>query len=308
MKNLTRTMCRPQSRVKRKVYAISALLFSALYSLLCQTALANSVSSGEGLIVNLSDEFEPLDVAVPPYNLPRRVKHRATGMILILVPGGTFTMGTPGGERGRDGDEVQRPGTIDYPFYMGEAEVTVGEWNAIMQTDSNGDNDNMPASAISWWQANEFLDQLNQSGAGGWRLPTETEWEFACRAGTTSPFSTGENITSEQANFNGSRPYLGEPSIDRQSPVEVRSFGPNPWGFYDMHGNVWEWCSDFYVSHPERGKTARGAPGDPRNMRGGAFTSRGKQLRCGYRDGYPPSSDGPKYGLRVAKTLKPDNS
>ena len=257
----------------------------------------------------LGAEFESVGDDRGPYDLPRKVRHRATGLVLILVPQGRYTMGTPDSEHGRDSDEVQRPGRVRRPFYLAETEVTVEQWKQLMGEDDlspeEKQNAQLPKSGVSWKRASEFLAKMNEKYEEGWRLPTEMEWEFACRAGTTTPFSTGEDIGTDQANYDGRRPYRGrKKGLHREGPVAVRSFPPNPWGFYDMHGNLWEWCSDLYVSHPEEGKVARDEPGEPRVMRGGAFTSRGKQLRSGYRDGYPPAnSTGQKYGFRIAKTI-----
>jgi len=226
-------------------------------------------------------------------------------MIFILVEPGRFTMGAPESEAQADGDEVQYEAEIEAPFYLAETEVTVGQWKAVMGSVPNDkfvDDDEIPMSGVSWHMATEFIERLNKKFGGGLRLPREIEWEYACRAGTTTPFSIGENITPEQANYYGAYPYAdGEPGLDRNRPIAVRSFEPNPWGFYDMHGNVWEWCVEKYVVHPEEGQRPRKDPGAPRVMKGGAYTSRGKQLRSAYRDGYPPNSKGSKYGFRLAK-------
>ena len=160
-----------------------------------------------------------------------------------------------------------------------------------------------PMTGVTWHSAMELVNLLNEGGEGGWRLPTEEEWEYACRAGTTTAFSFGDNITTEQANYLGEYPYAGAPMGEsRRRPVPVRSLPPNGFGLYEMHGNVWEWCEDLYFPDP---RSTRGASemGAPRVMRGGSFESQARLLRSGYRDGYPPKSTGPKYGMRLAKSI-----
>jgi len=217
-------------------------------------------------------------------------------------------MGSPENESNRDWDEAQREMDIEKPFYLSETEVTIDAWRRVMgdNSDTEGLDGQLPMSGVSWHNAADYAKQLNEQGGSGWRLPTEVEWEYACRAGTTTPFSFGENISSKQANFNARRRYNRAEAGERSDgPMPVRSYPPNDFGFYEMHGNVWEWCADRYVPRPERGETAGTAAGDSRVMRGGAWTSLGKQLRSGYRDGYPPGSSGEKYGFRVARTIDP---
>lgn len=252
----------------------------------------------------LGSGFEALGSEVGVAGLPKRVRHQATGTVLVLIAPGRFTMGTPPSERERDGDETQREMEVEDAFYLGETEVTVGLWKQIMGPELASDQaDELPIGRVSWHLAQEFIMRMNQAGETGWRLPTEVEWEYACRAGTSTPFSFGSNITPAQANYRGDRPYAnGERGVSRDEPVAVRSLPPNPWGLYEMHGNLWEWCEDRYVIDPVRDwpEQTRGAP---RVMRGGAFTSFGKQLRSGYRDGYAPSSSGEKYGFRLARSI-----
>ncbi len=257
---------------------------------------------------HLRGEFESIGTEVGVRELPKRVRHLPTGMVLVLVPPGRFDMGTPESEPERDGDEAQHPVAIDSPFYLAETEVTVGLWSQIMgePPGENEDNAELPKSGVSWHRAREFVHRMNARGERGWRLPTEAEWEYACRAGTSSAFSFGDNITTDQANYHGRYPYAGaERGLSRKGPLPVRSFPPNPWGLYDMHGNVWEWCKDLYDfdhgSNPGGPRTSD--PGAPRTIRGGSWTSHGHKLRSGHRDGYSPNSSGEKYGFRIAKSL-----
>ena len=256
----------------------------------------------------IGTDFESMGPEIGALDLPRRIRHIPTGIVLILIDPGDFLMGTPLTEKHRDRDEAQHHVTISAPYYLGETEVTVGQWVHFMGrgTKELPANEELPMSGVSWHHAHEFLHLLNQASDGRWRLPTEAEWEYACRAGTTTPFSFGEDITPEHANYNGQRPYLGkERGLDRNTPVPVRSLPLNPWGLYEMHGNLWEWCEDLYLYNPDRDPLPRDPTGKSRVMRGGGFPSRGEQLRCGYRDGYPPNSSGEKYGFRLAKTVTP---
>ncbi len=235
---------------------------------------------------------------------PHRVRHAPTEIDLVLIPPGRFTMGTPQAEHERDGDEAQHEVRISEAFYMAETEVTVALWKKIMGEGPTTDHieDDLPMTGVSWHRAMEFVRRLNEQGEGGWGLPTEEQWEYACRAGTTTTFSFGDTITTDQANYHGYYPYAGAPrGLNREQPVPVRSLPPNPWGLYEMHGNVWEWCKDLYTFDPLAKKQTSDL-GASRVIRGGSFESQAEFLRSGHRDGYPPNSSGSKYGFRLTKT------
>ena len=144
--------------------------------------------------------------------------------------------------------------------------------------------------------------------ANGYRLPTESEWEYAARAGTTTPFNTGENITADEANYYGTYPYRDRPSQTyRGETVPVGSFTANAWGLYDMHGNVWQWCWDRYGSYPQDQISAdpQGNPkGQLRVNRGGGFNDFGKHLRSSYRAAQNPSNKSFNIGLRLARNAE----
>ena len=251
-------------------------------------------------------EFEAIGKNVGWGKLPSKIRHTPTGVVLVLIPPGKFKIGSPKSEASRDHDEVQRKVTIDSAFYLGETEVTIAQWTQVMATlpqELEHKDSELPVQGVSWNKAKEFVGALNKAGKTVWRLPTEAEWEYACRAGTASPFSFGDDITPSQVNYNGQQPYAdGKPGLNRDMPVGVRTLPPNPWGLYEMHGNVWEWCEDLYAPHPELG-AAKNLPGASRVLRGGAWMSKGKQLRSANRDGYPPSSSGAKYGLRLVTSI-----
>ena len=186
---------------------------------------------------------------------PRAHTVASIGMEMIFCPPGTFMMGSPTTETGRrKGDETQHQVTLTNGFYLGKYEVTQSQYQTIMNGNPAGLNadpstfkgSNRPVEKVSWEDAQIFLTQLNaiEQTAGrlpnGWKyvLPTEAQWEYACRAGTTTAYSWGNDINSSRANYNWDNPNDGN---DSKQTVNVGQFSANPWGFFDMHGNVWEW-------------------------------------------------------------------
>jgi formylglycine-generating enzyme required for sulfatase activity len=204
------------------------------------------------------------------------------GMELVYVPAGSFMMGS---ENGSSDEKPVHQVTIREGFYMGRYEVTQAQWQAVMGTNPSDfkDCDQCPVERVSWNDAQEFIRRLNARGDGySYRLPSEAEWEYACRAGTTTEFAFGNSLSSEQANFDGNHPYGGAAKgVYRQKTITVGSFQPNGWGLYDMHGNVWEWCED--VVH----ENYNGAPADGSVWMSGGDSSR-RVLRGGsWYYGYP---------------------
>ena len=187
----------------------------------------------------------------------------------VLIQPGTFMMGSPEDEVGRFDDEALHQVTITKPFYMQTTPVTQGQWEALMGNNpSYFKGDDLPVECVSWDDCQEFIQRLSQSGDGIYRLPTEAEWEYACRAGTSTPFviGNGRDLDSTQANFDGNYPYgAGRKGLYREQTTPVKSFAPNAWGLYDMHGNVWEWCQDWY------GDYLIGAVSDPQGPSSGVF-------------------------------------
>jgi len=165
------------------------------------------------------------------------------------------------------------------------------------------DKDN-PVENVSWNNAMEFIEKLNKLKPElNLRLPTEAEWEYACRAGTTTPFSFGENIIPDQVNYNGDHPYHGGKKGEyRGKTVPVKSLPPNPWGLYEMHGNVWEWCADWYGEYPT------GSVVDPKGgnrvLRGGSGFYSGRFCRSASRVFNPPGNRIDFIGFRLARGQK----
>ena len=170
---------------------------------------------------------------------------------MMMVPGGTYTMGSPESEVGRSPAEGPQRQVMVPAFAMGKYEVTQAQWQAVMGTNpSHVKGDRLPVEGVSWDDTQEFCRRLNAglglSESEGYRLPSEAEWEYAARAGTRTPFAFGETINTKVVNFDGSMPYgNATPRQSRGRPIEVGGQAvANAWGLYDMHGNVAEWCLD----------------------------------------------------------------
>jgi formylglycine-generating enzyme required for sulfatase activity len=225
------------------------------------------------------------------------------GMRFVYVPPGTFTMGTPLKEDKREIDEIPHRVTISKGFYIGATEVTQGQWREIMgKNPSRFKGDNLPVGGVSWMNAFEFIKRLVRLERRRYRLPTEAEWEYACRAGTQTPFNTGETITPQQANFNGNYTYGGsDPGVFREKPTPVASFPPNQWGLYDVHGNLWEWCNDWYGAYSIKPVTDPRGPktGNEKVLRGGAWILEPRICRSGNRSKLPPETENYLLGFRL---------
>lgn len=225
---------------------------------------------------------------------------------MVRVPGGTFQMGSPTSEQGRRDPEWPQHQVTVPDFYMSKYEITQAQWKAVMGTDpSYFKGDDLPVEQVSWEEAKEFCRKLSKKGGKTYRLPTEAEWEYACRANTTTPFAFGASLSSEQANFNGDYPYGGAAKgANRGKTVRVGSFKPNGFGLYDMHGNVWEWCEDVwhenYKDAPSNGAAwlSGGNPG-ARVLRGGSWYDYGNGCRAAFRGWNAPGDRLIYNGFRV---------
>jgi formylglycine-generating enzyme required for sulfatase activity len=182
---------------------------------------------------------------------------------MAAIPGGTFMMGSPENEEGRKDRESPQHDVSVPSFFMGKYPVTQAQYQAIMDSNPSrftGSNrltgiglSNRPVENVRWYDAVAFCKKLSQRAGRNYRLPSEAEWEYACRAGTTTPFHFGETITTDLANYYGQLTYgQGAKGVYRRETTEVGSFGvANNFGLYDMHGNVWEWCQDNWHSNYE---------------------------------------------------------
>ena len=232
------------------------------------------------------------------------------GMAFVLIPAGSFMMGSPLSERRRFDDETQHRVTLTKPFYMQMTQVTQIQWKTLMGNDSpyfRSCGDRFPVEQVSWDDCQEFIEKLNlKERTDKYRLPTEAEWEYACRAGTTTPFNTGKCLSTNEANYNGNYPYTGCPKGKyRHKAVPVACFPPNAWGLYDMHGNVSEWCSDWYGEYPRHPVTDPRGParGRVHVHRGGSWNYCAEFCRSALRLRRAPDFRLDFFGFRVVMEL-----
>ncbi len=241
--------------------------------------------------------------------LPLEVKARKTGIKLRLIPPGTFMMGSPDSETGRDKDETRRRVTLTKGFYLGVYEITQRQWEKVMGNKpaffKNAGND-APVEQVSWEDCQKFLAKLCELEGvprGTYRLPSESEWEYACRAGTDTAFYSGNRLDSNMANCNDASKETG------RRPVSAGSYMPNAYGLYDMHGNVWEWCSGWYGKYSPDGVAASimSGSGATRVIRGGSWNHDAGYCRSANRVRYWPSRRINYLGLRILRTIPESN-
>ena len=249
----------------------------------------------------------------------------------MRITGGVFAMGSPESEPWRVDDEVQHDVEVS-DFYLAPLEVSQADFNRLMGRE--GGSDSIPAANITWYEAIAYCNALSREAgleeaytidgttvtwnlnAAGYRLPTEAEWEYACRAGETGPFNMGHSPSADEANYYGHYPYEIEgnyfnqgvletkPGIYRGEPIESGSFEPNAWGLYDMHGNVAEWVWDCYGAYDAQDASDPTGPeaGELRVNRGGGWNDFAKNMRCAYRASLSAASSSPSVGLRIARS------
>jgi formylglycine-generating enzyme required for sulfatase activity len=225
--------------------------------------------------------------------LPARWLEPATQMEFVLLAPGDFVAGSPSTEVGHQQDEVLYPVRIARPLYMGTHEVTRAQWAAVMHPGSPiaATDANLPVVDVTWHEARQFLDRLNQGQPWRLRLPSEVEWEYACRAGTTTAFHTGASLSTDEANYNGAATTPGSTGGEnRQHVTPVGSFPPNGWGLFDLHGNVWEWTNDAY---DETRKV----------IRGGSWRVNAESARCALRYAHEPQARDDSIGFRLVRDL-----
>jgi formylglycine-generating enzyme required for sulfatase activity len=236
-------------------------------------------------------------------------------MAFIWVPPGSFTMGSPAGEPGRSPAEgPQHRVQITQGFWMGKCEITQGQWESVMGSLPLGGNagrymnldpDNA-ASCVGWYQVHDLLDAVNKPFAGApFRLPTEAEWEYACRAGATGLWSFGDDASAlgEYAWYGPN--VLG---VGGNWGQKVGTRKPNPWGLHDMHGNVMEWVQDRYGPYSDAAQVDPTGPtaGPFRVVRGGGYGNSDWQTRCAWREyGAPEGAGGTAVGARLVRTAEP---
>lgn len=233
-----------------------------------------------------------------PNTKPSNVVVNSIGMKLAYIPAGVFEMGSGPGEKGRQDDEFQHRVKLTRPFRIGVTEVTQAQWDAVMGSNrSHFRGENLPVEKVSWKEAVAFCKKLSDKQGRTYRLPTEAEWEYACRAGATGAFSGTGNI-DDMAWYEAN-------SEEQTHPVTTKE--ANAWGLYDMHGNVSEWCSDRYK--PDYPGAAIADPTGPaegkyRVVRGGSWGYFARSCRCAARSSFPPSYQLKQTGFRVVREVK----
>lgn len=249
--------------------------------------------------------------------LPQKSAHpesnpitNSIGLKLAYIPPGKFIMGSPVDEKDRQIDEDLHSVELTRGFYMGVHHVTQQEFERVMKRFAGGqETQHCPVTKVSWDEAVEFCRKLSQlpeeKGRGRvYRLPTEAEWEFACRAGSSTPFHFGDSVSPAQGNFHGNYPFFGGHPYGPYRPTKVGSFLPNAHGLYDMHGNVCQWCSDWYDPLYYRNSPERDPPGPAtgthRVLRGGSWEDYAWNCRAASRFCLAPETRHAWIGFRVA--------
>jgi len=224
------------------------------------------------------------------------------GMKFAWIPAGTFLMGSPAKEEDREKPyESQHKVTLTKGFYLGIHPVTQAVWRVFLPNMSTRRGLNRPVENVCWDDCQEFLHKLGERDGHTYCLPTEAEWEYACRAGTTTPFFFGDTISPKQANYDGRWVYgKGKEGQYRMTTTRVDKFPPNAWGLHDMHGNVWEWCADWFGNYPRREVVDPQGPktGKKRVLRGGSWSAQASCLRSAVRKRSEPSYPNLCFGLR----------
>jgi len=248
----------------------------------------------------------------------KKVFRNSIGMEFILIPAGTFSMGSPQDELHRGNSEISHRVKVSNPFFMQTTEVTLSQWWAIMGKKLFGRRkgpENLPVVKVSWFDARRFIKKLNKRGEGYYRLPTEAEWEYAARAGSTTAYSWGNAVDCQKAMYanNQKKPneclkYVQSRGFEPDRPAPVKSYAPNAWGLYDMHGNVWEWCRDWFDRYPTTAVTDPAGPssGTDKVRRGGSWFKHGFSCRSANRAKANPATRFQTTGFRLIWSKAPD--
>ena len=240
------------------------------------------------------------------------------GMAFVRIPAGSFLMGSPADEPYRGKGEIQHKVTISKPFYMQTTEVTIKQWQKVMGKPwyhifmrPNKDG-NLPVTRVCQYDIQKFLNKLNAMGEGTYSLPTEAQWEYAARAGSTTAYYWGNRIDCSRAMYANAEegPDNCAEAVERRglpenSPAPVKSYAPNAWGLYDMSGNVWEWCRDWFGPYSAKAQIDPQGPdsGEMRVRRGGGWFSPKYSLRSANRAYGHPASRLSTTGFRVIRLI-----
>ena len=220
---------------------------------------------------------------------------------MVYIPGGTFQMGSSESSNEQPVHQV----TVQ-PFYLGKYPITQAQWETVMRNNpSDFKGAKRPVEKVSWDDAVQFCQKLSEKTGKSYRLPAEAEWEYGCRGGTSTPFYFGDTITPDLVNYDGNNPYGAAPKgLYRQQTTDVGSFPPNSFGLCDMHGNVWEWCSDKwhgnYSGAPTDGSSWETGTDNNRVQRGGSWSLNAVNCRSAYRDYFSADDRWWYWSFRVA--------
>ncbi len=247
---------------------------------------------------------------------PFRTVRNRLGMEFVLIPAGSFTMGSPPDEPYRDPGEIQHRVIISKPFFIQTTEVTLGQWRKLMGRGMmmrRKGPDDLPVTRVCCHDIQRFINKLNARGPRRYRLPTEAEWEYAARAGSTTAYSWGNRIDCSRAMYANSakasdcQQYIKSRGLPLNGPAPVKSYHPNRWGLYDMHGNVWEWVRDWFGKYSGLAQVdPKGPPrGNKRVKRGGSWFKYGYHCRSANRAYGHPSSRLRTVGFRLVMEMNP---
>jgi formylglycine-generating enzyme required for sulfatase activity/flavodoxin len=301
---------------KTNMKKLATIIFAVLLMMITVTGCGNAEKSSTA----------PVDSerATPPNTVAKLVN----GMVLIT--GGTFTMGSPANEAEREADEVQRKITVS-SFYIAPSEVTQRQYNAAMGVNpSENQGESLPVTNVTWLEALAYCNALSMAEgltqvytidganvtwnrhADGYRLPTEAEWEYAARAGTTTPFSFGSYVEDSNANCYNAYGYNNDASGNwvngyLRHTININSYTPNGWGLYDMHGNAAEWVWDWYGEYNEESVSdpTGVSQGRYKIARGGGWNDFPKHIRSAYRSALPPDISLYSTGIRLVRNAAP---
>jgi formylglycine-generating enzyme required for sulfatase activity len=323
---------------------------SAMFYRVVATSNSAAFVDGPYMAIDLSGGTNAASYPVAYYRTlanvpggPNSDAFKTTNLLMRLIPKGTVTMGSPAGELGRDSDETQHRVTLTKDFYIGVFEVTQRQWELVMGNkpsyftnvtyyatrpveqvsyyDIRENPANSDDAAVNWpansaVNAASFMGKLRtKTGLATFDLPTESQWEYACRAGTATALNSGKKLTSSDSDanmaevgrywYNGGSGYgYNQSATPSAGTAAADSYLPNAWGLYDMHGNVWEWCLDWYGTYPGSVQDPPGAASESRRVgRGGSWNKGARESRSAYRSPSGPNLRDFSIGFRVARTL-----
>jgi formylglycine-generating enzyme required for sulfatase activity len=228
-----------------------------------------------------------------------------TGIAFVRIEPGEFMMGSSDREAGHEAGERLHRVRLSRPILMSATEVTEQQWNALVSPGARVEHPDRPVVNVTWIDVQAFIARLNRLGNGYFRLPSEAEWEYACRAGTTTAYNVGETLTTDHANYNGRFPVPGQaPGQDRRALTDAGSFPANAWGLHDMHGNAWEWTSDAYCPYTgDAVNPIASCDGPLKSIRGGSWRFNADSARCALRYTHRPEDKGDSLGFRLVREV-----